>query len=137
MARLDWIDFAVRWGLTIAGACLILGLFTRLNCVIGALLLLSFYLAAPPLPGLPELFRAEGYPYVNKNLIEILALLALATTRSGLWAGLDAILYFLNPFRRRAPRPGPNGRTNVPPQPARLPAGEVRAPVYPQPHTTT
>ena len=137
MSRLDWIDFAVRWGLSIAGACLILGLFTRLNCILGALLLLSFYLAAPPLPGMPLDFRAEGYPYVNKNIVEMLALLTLATTRSGLWAGLDAFVYFLKPFRRRVPRPGPNGRADAPPQPARLPSGEVRAPVYPQPHTTT
>ncbi len=105
MSRMDWIDFQVRWGLTIAGACLTVGFFTRLNCVIGAALLLMFYLAVPPLPGLPELFRAEGYPYVNKNFIEMLALLTLATTRSGRWAGLDGLLYYMNPFRKKTPEP--------------------------------
>lgn len=69
MTQLDWIDFVVRWALTISGACLILGLFTRLNCLVGALLLLSFYLAVPPLPGVSELIRDQGYPYVNKNII--------------------------------------------------------------------
>jgi uncharacterized membrane protein YphA (DoxX/SURF4 family) len=105
MTRLDWIDFGVRWGLTIVGACLILGFFTRLNCLGGALLLLSFYLAVPPLPGLPEVFRAEGYPYINKNIVEMLALLMLMTTRSGRWAGLDGLLYYLNPFRKKTPEP--------------------------------
>jgi uncharacterized membrane protein YphA (DoxX/SURF4 family) len=101
MSRLDWIDFLVRWGLVIAGGCLLLGLFSRSACIGGALLLLSFYLAAMPLPGAAEIVRREGYPYINKNIIEILALLTLATTASGRWAGLDAFLYFLNPWRRR------------------------------------
>jgi hypothetical protein len=49
----------------------------------------------PPWPGLPDNPRAEGhYLYINKNLIEMLALLALATTRSGRWAGLDALFAY-------------------------------------------
>jgi hypothetical protein len=44
----------------------------------------------------------EGhYYFVNKNLIEMLALLVLATTRSGCWLGLDGLLHRLNPWRRR------------------------------------
>jgi hypothetical protein len=47
----------------------------------------------PPLPGLPENPRAEGhYLFINKNTIEMLALLVLATTRSGSWLGLDALI---------------------------------------------
>jgi uncharacterized membrane protein YphA (DoxX/SURF4 family) len=101
--RLDWADALVRWGLVIVGVCLILGLFTRTACVIGAGYLLLFYLAMPALPGLPDNPRAEGhYFYVNKNIIEMLALLALATTHSGRWAGLDGILHYLNPWNWRA-----------------------------------
>src|SRR5262249_32436886 len=93
---LGWADFLVAWGLTIIGACLLLGLFSRTACVAGALLVLSFYLAMPPWPGLPENPRAEGhYLIVNKNIIEMLALLALATTASGKWAGLDGLFRFL------------------------------------------
>jgi uncharacterized membrane protein YphA (DoxX/SURF4 family) len=102
MTRMDWIDFLVRWGLTLTGGCLLLGLFSRTASAVAALLLLSFFLAMPPLPGLPEAVRAEGYPFVNKNLVEIFALLTLATTASGRWAGLDAILYWLNPWRKKA-----------------------------------
>jgi uncharacterized membrane protein YphA (DoxX/SURF4 family) len=106
MSRLDWIDFLVRWGLVVSGTGLILGMFTRTSCLIGAGLLLSFYLATPPLPGAPEALRVEGYPFINKNLVEMFVLLMLATTSSGRWAGVDAFLYWLNPWRR-APQPQP------------------------------
>jgi uncharacterized membrane protein YphA (DoxX/SURF4 family) len=99
-SQLEWIDFSVRWGLTIVGICLIAGLLTRVNCVAGATFLLMFYLAMPPFPGVPDNPRAEGhYLYINKNIIEMLALLVLATTRSGRWFGLDGLLQFLNPKR--------------------------------------
>jgi hypothetical protein len=109
----------VRWGLVISGAGLVLGLFSRTSCVLGALLLLSFYLAAMPLPGVIEAVRVEGYPYINKNIVEMLALLALATTASGRWAGLDTIVYYLNPFRRRTktpkgPPPPPDRKNGTP-----------------------
>ena len=88
---LDFSDFVVKWGLVVTGICLLAGVLTRTFCVVGAGFLLMFFLAMPPLPGWPENPRAEGhYLYINKNIIEMLALLALATTRSGRWAGLDA-----------------------------------------------
>jgi uncharacterized membrane protein YphA (DoxX/SURF4 family) len=99
---LDWIDLTVSWGLTLVGACLIAGLLTRSACLGGAVFLLMFYLAMPPFPGLPDNPRAEGhYLYINKNIIEMLALLALATMRSGKWFGVDGLLQFLNPRKRR------------------------------------
>jgi uncharacterized membrane protein YphA (DoxX/SURF4 family) len=98
--RLDWIDFTTRWGLTVVGVLLLAGLCTRTACVGGAVFLLMFYLAMPPFPGLPENPKAEGhYLFINKNIIEMLALLALAGTRSGRWMGLDGLVQFLNPRR--------------------------------------
>jgi uncharacterized membrane protein YphA (DoxX/SURF4 family) len=103
LSRLDWIDAITRYGLTAVGALLLVGLFSRSACVAGACFLVMFYLAMPALPWLPENPRAEGhYLYVNKNIIEMLALLALATTRSGRWAGLDGLLYVLAPWRWRS-----------------------------------
>jgi len=97
-SRLDWADFLVTYGLLAVGALLILGFLTRTACLVGALFLFSFYLAMPPLPWLDPSPRAEGhYLYVNKNIIEMLALLALATTRSGRWLGLDGLLQLLRP----------------------------------------
>lgn len=104
-SRLEWIDWLTKYGLCVIGVCLLAGLLTRSACVSGALFLLMVYLTMPPWPGLPENPRAEGHYFiVNKNLIEMLALMALATTRSGRWLGLDALLQFLNPrrWRRRA-----------------------------------
>jgi uncharacterized membrane protein YphA (DoxX/SURF4 family) len=98
--RLFWIDAITSYGLTAVGACLLLGLFSRTACLAGAAFLLLFYLAMPALPWLPESARAEGhYVFVNKNIIEMLALLALATTRSGRWAGLDGLVYCMMPWR--------------------------------------
>ena len=63
------------------------------------------YLALPPLPWGPENPRADAPPvFVDKNLIMAVALLALATTRSGLWFGLDGLVQFLNPWSYRADR---------------------------------
>lgn len=101
--RVEWIDWITRYGLTAVGACLLLGLFTRTACLAGAAFLLLFYLSMPPWPWVPENPRAEGhYLFINKNLIELLALLALATTRSGRWAGLDGLFQLLTPWGRRS-----------------------------------
>jgi uncharacterized membrane protein YphA (DoxX/SURF4 family) len=101
-SQMQWVDTITSYGLTAVGLCLLAGLFTRSACVVGAAFLLLFYLAMPALPWLPESPKAEGhYLYINKNIIEMLALLALATTRSGCWVGLDGLLYFLLPWHWR------------------------------------
>ncbi len=88
-----WIDFSNMWGLTLVGACLILGLFTRFAALGGVGLLTMYYMCMPPFPGLPESPMSEGhYLIVNKNMIEAFALLAIATSGVGRWAGLDAFL---------------------------------------------
>jgi uncharacterized membrane protein YphA (DoxX/SURF4 family) len=88
-ATLDWLTC---WGLTVIGACLLVGLFTRINCLFAAGFLLCTYLLVPPFPWLPGVPQNEGtYLFVNKNLIEMLALLVLATTASGKWFGLDGL----------------------------------------------
>src|SRR5579862_2380853 len=98
--NLDRINFVTRWGLTIVGACLLLGLFTRTACVAAASFLLMFSLAMPALPWLPANPRAEGhYQFIDKNVIEMIALFTLATTQSGKWLGLDGLVQFLNPWR--------------------------------------
>lgn len=93
-SRLDLVNLTTKWGLTIAGACLLLGLFTPLAALAGAGFLAMFYFAMPPWPGLPSPPNVEGhYWIVNKNLVEMLACLVIATTPNGLWIGLDALLF--------------------------------------------
>jgi len=98
---LEWSDALVMWSLIVLGGCLLLGLCTRFTCFLTGLLILSFYLAMPPLPGWPESPRLEGhYLIINKTLIEVLALFALSFIPTGRWAGLDGILQW---FTREAP----------------------------------
>jgi uncharacterized membrane protein YphA (DoxX/SURF4 family) len=110
--NLDRINFVTRWGLAIVGGCLLLGLFSRMACVAGAAFLLMFFLAMPALPWLPANPRAEGhYQFIDKNIIEMIALLTLATTQSGKWLGLDGLVQFLNPWRWRTTKtPAPKQR---------------------------
>jgi len=92
-SKLEWMDWSTRWGLTLIGVCLLIGLFTRLACIGGAMFLFSTCLIVPALPWLPTPPNSEGFYFiVNKNVIEMFALLVLATVPSGRWVGLDGLL---------------------------------------------
>ena len=88
-----WIvDTANAWGLTLIGLALILGLFIRLASWSGVTLLLMYYLAYPPFGGFSYGAPTEGsYLIVNKNLIELFAMILLALTESGQFFGLDML----------------------------------------------
>lgn len=87
-------DLITMWGLTLVGILLILGLFTRLASVAGIVLILLFYLANPPLVGYFYSIPTEGsYLIVNKNLVELCALVVILVTGSGRFAGLDRLLH--------------------------------------------
>jgi uncharacterized membrane protein YphA (DoxX/SURF4 family) len=87
------------WGLLILGALLMIGFCTRLAAVGGAVMLTMFYLVVPPWPGVPEPpGTTEHALFINKNLIEAIALLGIAVLPTGSWFGLDGVLRWL--FRR-------------------------------------
>ena len=93
-------DLITMWGLTIVGVCLILGLLTRLASLGGIAFILLFYLCNPPFIGYFYSIPTEGsYLIVNKNLVELCALVVIFATGSGRFAGLDRILHLL--FARR------------------------------------
>ena len=56
---------------------------------------MMFYMAMPPWPGVQELPSIEHNLIVNKVLVEMLALLAIAALPSGKWFGVDAIVSVL------------------------------------------
>ena len=82
MTQLRQVDLTTMWLLTILGVLLIVGLFSRLAALAGAALMVLFYLPMPPWPGVPEAPGPEHSLFVNKNLIEALALLAIASLRT-------------------------------------------------------
>jgi thiosulfate dehydrogenase (quinone) large subunit len=95
-------NLITMWGLTLVGALLILGLFTRFASLAGIAFVLMFYLAAPPWIGYFYAIPTEGsYLIVNKNLVEVAALAVIFFTGSGRFAGLDRIVHGL--FFRRKP----------------------------------
>ena len=100
---LDTTNLVTMWGLAIVGLLLMLGLFTRFASLAGMAFVLLFYLAAPPWVGYFYALPSEGsYLIVNKNVVELCALLVVLTTGSGRFAGLDRILHGL---LARTPRP--------------------------------
>jgi uncharacterized membrane protein YphA (DoxX/SURF4 family) len=122
---LDLSNQITKWGLTLVGIGLLLGLLTPVAALAGAGFLTLFYLAQPPWPGLPVPPQAEGhYWIVNKNLIELLACLVLAATPNGLWIGLDAWLF--GGLGRRRRDAGPRVPFSDPPgsNPALLPTAD-------------
>jgi uncharacterized membrane protein YphA (DoxX/SURF4 family) len=91
---LDLNNVVTALSLVIIGFCLMAGLFSRLAALGGVAFLALIYLCMPPWPGLPPNPLAEGhFAYVDKNLIELLALLALAALPTGHWFGVDAVLF--------------------------------------------
>jgi uncharacterized membrane protein YphA (DoxX/SURF4 family) len=87
------MDTVTMWALVVIGGCLMGGLFTRVMCVLAAGFLVMTYLAHPPFPWFPLPPNTEGNPlFINKNVIEALALLTIATFPTGRWLGLDALL---------------------------------------------
>jgi len=99
---IDFFDWSTRWFLLVVGALLMVGLFTRLSCFSAAGFLLLTILTQLSVPWLPAAPNNEGsYLFVNKNVIEMIALLALMTTHSGRWFGLDALVSWMCGCRRR------------------------------------
>ena len=86
-SRLETVDRCLTYGLIIAGGCLVIGLFTRLAAVAAALFLLSVILSQPPwVPGTTPTYN---------QFVEMFALLTLATTTVGRWAGFDFFIHHL------------------------------------------
>lgn len=100
-SSIEIVDATMTYGILAIGVCLMLGLFTRVACVAGAMFLLSVVMMQP-------FWVSETQPTFNQY-VEMLALLTLATTPVGRWAGLD---YFLAQLVSRSFR-STKGKTDV------------------------
>jgi hypothetical protein len=75
----------------LVGLSLMLGLFTRAGCWGAMLMLALFYLSAIPLTGTPVPGQEGEYILVSKNLIELVAVAVILTSRTERIAGLDLL----------------------------------------------
>ncbi len=108
--RVRAIDLMNEWGLVLIGAGLILGVLIRPAAIGGAALLGLYYVAYPPLfsPAAPG--ASEGsYLIVNKNLVELLALVVVAVLPAAS-LGLEELLRRRGKQAPAAPEPQPNSR---------------------------
>jgi uncharacterized membrane protein YphA (DoxX/SURF4 family) len=87
----------MKYGILAVGVCLILGLFSRLASFAGALFVGSIVLSQP----LTSIFGLSGPASTYPQLLEMLALLTLATVPVGRWCGLDFFLHYLFGRARR------------------------------------
>ncbi|MCE5268383.1 MAG: DoxX family protein [Planctomycetaceae bacterium] len=89
--RMEQINFAVTFGLTAIGLCLVLGFFTPLAALGGAAFMCFVVMTQPGFPGIyPPDSPIVGHALlVNKDFVEMLALLVVSATGAGRWAGLD------------------------------------------------
>lgn len=71
------VDFCNIWGLIFIGIALMFGFFTRAASIVGAGLLLLYYVANPPFT-LPDSMKEGTYMIIDKNLIEMIALIILS-----------------------------------------------------------
>ncbi|MFO0908440.1 MAG: DoxX family protein [Isosphaeraceae bacterium] len=102
---LDVNNALTVFSLIAIGFCLMAGLLSRFAALGGAVFLGMIYMCMPPWPGLPANPLAEGhFAYVDKNLVELVALLALASLPTSQWIGLDALLFGWWARRREAAR---------------------------------
>ena len=94
-SRGEFLDLSVTYGLTAIGLCLMLGFCNRLAALGGAAFLISVLMTQPPWPTIyPPAPAVVGHAMVvDKNFVEMVALMALATLPVGRWGGLDYLLY--------------------------------------------
>jgi thiosulfate dehydrogenase [quinone] large subunit len=90
---LHCVDMANVWGLILIGTSLFLGAFAKPSKILGILLLFLYYISYPPFANYSVNLPVEGsYWIVNKNLIELGALLVLYFFPSSHITGLDKYL---------------------------------------------
>ena len=91
------MNFLNEWGLTLLGVSLILGIGVRLSSILGAVLMLMYYIVLPfPYPNPHSLV-------VDEHIIYIAVLLYFAATRAGRVYGLENLCSSL-PICSKFPR---------------------------------
>ncbi len=89
LVAVDWINLI---GLTFVGLALIFGLFERIGAMVGMSLLFLYWLSNPPFVSNDFNVINEGhYLVINKNLVELFALLVLLLFPTGKQLGIPVL----------------------------------------------
>jgi uncharacterized membrane protein YphA (DoxX/SURF4 family) len=87
------VDFINIWGMILVGLGLILGIFTRWAAAGGTMMLFFYFVAYPPIPGYMFGVPVEGsYLWVNRNLIELVALALFIFVKPEYHFSLDRLI---------------------------------------------
>lgn len=74
---LEVVNQLNQWGLVLIGISLIIGFLNLWACIAGVILMFLYYISNPPFIGLTQAVAEGSYLIVNKNLIEMAALIVL------------------------------------------------------------
>ncbi len=107
---LQVVDIINVWGLILIGLGLMLGLLSRYACMGGVLLLTFYYIANPPFITSSGAFLEGHYIWIDKNLIELIALTVLLMIPTSHFIGLDGVLRLV---RLKARKPVPDYVSSV------------------------
>ncbi|MBS3770276.1 MAG: DoxX family protein, partial [Bacteroidales bacterium] len=90
---IPWVDLLNIAGLTVIGFLILTGIFTRRAAIAGAVLVGLYYLAQPPWTATDIGYASEGhYLIVDKNLVEVVALLVIASLPKTWYYGLGQLI---------------------------------------------
>ncbi len=78
------IDILNIWGQIFIGISLIVGLYSSIAALFGAVLIFSYYIAIPPF--------VESYTFIDKNLFELFGFLIITIFPTSNIIGLDFLL---------------------------------------------
>ncbi|NLI25556.1 MAG: DoxX family membrane protein [Bacteroidales bacterium] len=94
---LQVVDYLNMYGLLAIGLGLILGCFTQIATIAGMVLLALYYLSHIPFVGASYALPTDGsYLWVDKTLIELVALAVLFVLPTGRHIGLDRFIFGKN-----------------------------------------
>ncbi len=81
------VNFLNKWGLTLIGLSLILGIFTKLSSLFGTILMFLYYLPIIQFP-----YPNKQSFIVDEHIIYLLSLITILTLKAGRFYGLDSVL---------------------------------------------
>ena len=90
---MDWVNLINEWGLLLIGLALITGTLARIASWFGILMIFMYYLSHPACIGLQYAMPMEGsYLWIDKNIIEIVALWVIIALPTSQIIGIDRFL---------------------------------------------